>query len=85
MDDFSEIRNYFPTSIDEFTVECNPESLSDEKLGLYESLGVNRISLGVQSFKDELLQVCNRRHTVSQAVSVIEKLRRVRFQRFLLI
>ena len=76
VDDFSEIRNYFPASIDEFTVECNPESLSDEKLRLYESLGVNRISLGVQSFKDELLQVCNRRHTVSQAVSVIEKIKK---------
>ena len=76
VDDFSEIRNYFPAFIDEFTVECNPESLSDEKLRLYESLGVNRISLGVQSFKDELLQVCNRRHTVSQAVSVIEKIKK---------
>lgn len=76
VNDFSEIRNYFPASIDEFTVEYNPESLSDEKLRLYESLGVNRISLGVQSFKDELLQVCNRRHTVSQAVSVIEKIKK---------
>ena len=55
VDDFTSIRNCFPKDIDEFTVECNPESLDEEKLASYVSLGVNRISLGVQSFNDDLL------------------------------
>lgn len=80
--DFKQIRNCFPSSIDEFTVECNPESLNDEKLKAYEDLGVNRISLGVQSFKDEILQVCNRRHTALQAISVIEKIKKSSIQTF---
>ena len=80
--DFKQIRNCFPSSIDEFTVECNPESLNDEKLEAYEDLGVNRISLGVQSFKDEILQVCNRRHTALQAISVIEKIKKSSIQTF---
>ena len=69
--DFKQIRNCFPSSIDEFTVECNPESLDEEKLASYVSLGVNRISLGVQSFNDDLLKVCRRRHTSNQAKNVI--------------
>lgn len=72
VDDFTSIRNCFPDSIDEFTVECNPESLDEEKLASYVSLGVNRISLGVQSFKDDLLKICNRKHTSDQAKTVIQ-------------
>ena len=53
-------------------VECNPESLDEEKLASYVSLGVNRISLGVQSFNDDLLKVCRRRHTSNQAKNVIQ-------------
>ena len=71
LDDFASIRNCFPKDIDEFTVECNPESLDEEKLASYVSLGVNRISLGVQSFNDDLLKVCRRRHTSNQAKNVI--------------
>ena len=76
VDDFTSIRNFFPDSIDEFTVECNPESLDEDKLDAYVALGVNRISLGVQSFKDDLLKVCRRRHTASQAISVIESIKK---------
>ena len=71
VDDFKSIRNCFPKDIDEFTVECNPESLDEDKLNAYVAVGVNRISLGVQSFKDDLLKVCNRKHTSKQAISVI--------------
>ena len=72
VEDFISIRNCFPDSIDEFTVECNPESLDKDKLDAYVSLGVNRISLGVQSFKDDLLKICNRKHTSDQAKTVIQ-------------
>ena len=76
VDDFAAIRNCFPTDIEEFTVECNPESLDEDKLNAYVALGVNRISLGVQSFKDDLLKVCHRTHTASQAISVIENIKK---------
>ena len=55
----------------EFTVEVNPEDIVDKGeayvRGLLD-LGVNRISMGVQSFDDPLLKWMNRRHTSSQAV-----------------
>ena len=58
-DQFEKIASLFNVS-KEFTVECNPESLDLEKIQLYKKLGVNRISLGVQTFNDRLLKVINR-------------------------
>lgn len=49
--------------VKEFTVECNPESLSDEKLYLMKKYGVNRLSIGVESTNDNILKAINRHHT----------------------
>ena len=55
-EDFSRImravKNNFKTNFSEVTVECNPESLTQEELEVYKAEGVNRISIGVQSFED---------------------------------
>lgn len=73
--DFMEICQHLPENIEEFTVECNPESVSISKLMAYTKCGVNRISLGVQSFNDDLLKICNRKHTARQAIETIERIR----------
>lgn len=55
----------------EFTVECNPESASPELLAMLREGGVNRVSMGAQSFNREHLKVLERRHdpeSVSRAV-----------------
>lgn len=51
----------------EFTIETNPNSISEEKLIAYKNLGINRISIGVQSFKDRLLRIIGRLHTGEEA------------------
>lgn len=56
----------------ELTVEMNPDDVTREKLGLYRSLGVNRISLGVQSFAEDEVRFLCRRHTAQQALSALE-------------
>lgn len=61
----------------EITLEANPEGLSREKLQALRSAGVNRISLGVQSFDEEVLKVLDRVHTrskVAEAVSAAQDL-----------
>lgn len=47
----------------EFTIEANVESLSEEKLQLFKKYGVNRLSIGVESFDDGLLKSMNRNHS----------------------
>ena len=59
------------SGFDEFTVEVNPEDIVEKGPEYVEGLlaaGVNRISMGVQSFDDRLLKWMNRRHSSSQAV-----------------
>ena len=60
----------------EFSFEANPESLSSEKCFLLKKMGVNRISIGVQSFNPKILALLNRNHTektVEKAVDNVKK------------
>lgn len=51
------VHRYLPTSTTkEFTVEANPGDLTEDKLEVLKSHGVNRLSMGVQTFDDRLLK-----------------------------
>ena len=60
----------------EVSVEANPLDLSDEKIDLLADAGVNRISLGVQSFSPDSLKLLERDHSPSDIADVIARLRR---------
>ncbi|MBD3635771.1 MAG: radical SAM family heme chaperone HemW [Crocinitomicaceae bacterium] len=55
----------------EITFECNPDDLSETKLQELKSAGINRLSIGVQSFDDEVLKFMNRAHSSEEAVNSI--------------
>lgn len=57
----------------EITLEANPDDLSFEYLSELKSLGVNRLSIGVQSFSDNDLVNLGRRHNAKQAISSVEQ------------
>ena len=63
----------------EITVEANPEGLSRQKLKTLRDLGVNRVSLGVQSFDDGELRYLGRRHSFKQALEAFDILRSLGF------
>lgn len=63
----------------EITLEANPGTLSLEKLAGYRSAGVNRISLGIQSFEDRLLEMLGRVHSREEAIGAFEACRRAGF------
>lgn len=77
----SYLHTHFP-SVEEFTMEANPESLTDEKIELCQKYGVNRISLGVQSADNRLLKTLNRNHSVEDAKACVKRLKKHRFQNF---
>lgn len=51
------------SALQEFTVECNPESVTEELLLFFKEIGVNRISFGLQSVNDTTLQKIGRLHS----------------------
>lgn len=64
----------------EITVECNPDSVSLERLSGYRRAGVTRISLGVQSLDDRILPTLDRLHTAAQARRAFDAARAAGFE-----
>ena len=63
----------------EITLECNPEDLSESNLNKWYSAGINRLSIGVQSFNTTALKTLNRAHSKSQAITGINLARKAGF------
>lgn len=63
-------------TLDEFTIEANPEDISDEWCISVVNMGISRVSIGIQSFNDVELKAINRRHSAQMAVDAIEILHR---------
>ena len=65
--------------VEEFTVEANPGTVDREKLAVLGGGGVNRLSFGVQSFDDGLLQTLGRIHTAQEAQEAVQLAREAGF------
>jgi len=68
------------SAVEEFTIEMNPATVSHEKAELLLTLGVNRVSMGVQSWDEELLKTLGRVHSGVQAARSYAILREVGVQ-----
>jgi putative oxygen-independent coproporphyrinogen III oxidase len=66
----------------EVTVECNPDTVSDDLLAAYLAGGVNRLSFGVQSLVDHVLVSLGRTHDVANVEKAVCSARRVGFESF---
>ncbi|MCA9000575.1 MAG: radical SAM family heme chaperone HemW [Planctomycetes bacterium] len=69
-------RTGFRSSASEITVECNPESLDEDKARALLDLGVNRLSIGVQSLRPQTLEQFGRVHSVEDAWTAYDAARR---------
>ena len=76
-------RQYFNVNDQaEITLEANPDDINEEKLAGWKAIGINRFSIGVQSFKEEDLLWMNRAHNAAQAFNCIEQVKRSGFTNF---
>ena len=55
----------------EITLEANPDDITIENLVAWKHIGINRLSIGIQAFQENLLAAWNRSHTANQALEVI--------------
>ncbi|MFZ4704638.1 MAG: radical SAM family heme chaperone HemW [Bacteroidales bacterium] len=69
---YNVIRNFEVANDAEITLEANPDDLSTEKLTEFRQTGINRLSIGIQSFFEEDLEYLNRVHNSSQAVESVK-------------
>lgn len=65
--------------IEEITIEVNPCSLNYKKAQVYKEIGINRISLGLQSIYDEVLKVIGRKHNYNDFINSLLILNKVGF------
>jgi len=59
----------------EYTFECNPENMTIEKIKLLKDRGINRVSIGVQSFNDNILKLLNRKHNKKDVIELVKNLK----------
>lgn len=85
----NQLENIFTTLIDvfkidavEITMELNPDDVTPDYLSIIQDLGVNRASMGVQSFDKKLLEFMHRAHNPEEAFKALEALKRTDFPSF---
>jgi oxygen-independent coproporphyrinogen-3 oxidase len=76
------IAQLFPGRKQEVTLEANPDDLNPQALANWKSLGIDRLSLGIQSFQDQILKAYNRAHTSKEATQAIQLARAAGFEKF---
>lgn len=64
----------------EITLEANPDDLDEQKLETLRKVGINRLSIGIQSFNDDSLRYMNRAHNGEEAIQSVEMARRAGFE-----
>ncbi len=74
--------NYTVGSSAEITLEANPDDITIEKLNNWKDPGINRLSIGIQSFKEADLKWMNRAHNAEEATACIELAKEAGFHNF---
>lgn len=69
------LRENFVIAGPEFTIEAEPRTIIGQKIKAYKDLGVTRLSLGVQSFDDEIISLSGRKHSAKKALEVIDMIK----------
>ena len=71
--------NYIIEKNTEITIEINPGTVNEEKIKKYKELGINRLSIGVQSTKNKLLNMLGRIHTYEEFTNTFDLARKAGF------
>ena len=66
----------------EITLEANPDDINASNLQQWKSMGINRLSVGIQSFVQDELKWMNRAHTATEAIHCIDEIKEAGFDNF---
>ena len=68
------------SDIKEITIEINPEDLINEKLEFYNEIGINRLSIGIQSMNNNILKLMNRSHNKNQIINGLNTVKEIGYE-----
>lgn len=63
----------------EYTIEGNIESIDEAKLRLFKSIGINRLSIGIETFNENYLKILNRNHSIKEVKEKIKLMKEIGF------
>lgn len=76
---FEMLESFISKDTVEYCIEVNPEMMDEQKVKLCKQFGVNRMSIGVQTFDDHLLHIIGRKHRYQDIVTLVAILKRNQF------
>jgi oxygen-independent coproporphyrinogen-3 oxidase len=76
-----QLRLHFQTDLEEVTLEANPDDLSTKNLERWKALGIDRLSIGVQTFDEKTLRFYNRAHTREESLLAIQRAKAAGFDK----
>lgn len=68
-----QISTYYETDLEEVTLEANPDDLSEKNLEQWKALGIDRLSIGIQTFEENVLRFYHRAHTGEESLLAIQR------------
>lgn len=75
-------KHFCVTHVAEITLEVNPDDVTQDKLSAWRAMGINRLSLGIQTFNEALLKYLNRAHNATQALASLQMIAEAGFANF---
>ncbi len=75
------VRQNFTCELKETTLEANPDDLNVDKLKGLKKLGIDRLSIGIQSFNSEILSFYNRAHTAEESYKAVDRAKQAGFEK----
>jgi oxygen-independent coproporphyrinogen-3 oxidase len=75
------ITKWYSLDLEEVTLEANPDDLSTSNLQNWKTLGIDRLSIGIQTFNPEILKFYNRAHTEEESLKAIESAKSTGFEK----
>ena len=75
------IYQHYQVDLKELTLEANPDDLQPKKLADWKALGLDRLSIGIQTFDAEILKFYNRAHTAQESLNAISLAKKAGFQK----
>ena len=75
------ITKWYSLDLEEVTLEANPDDLSTSNLQNWKTLGIDRLSIGIQTFNPEILKFYNRAHTAEESLKAIESAKSTGFEK----